>query len=410
MAKRRHRKRTHVPQPNPVEAHIPQSMVLRIGGSRVGISLSQLVHDVRMIMQPHTAVNLRERKANKLRDYLSMTGPLGVSHLLMFSKTQNNETSLRIAHTPRGPTIHFKVQSYSLCKDVQRVQKHPRIPTTELGTPPLLVLNGFAPSAAASTATSKAHLTLLTSMFQNMFPAITASTAALKKIKRVMLVNFDQETGELDMRHYLISTKTLTRRTPGAAATGPVTKLKKEEDQDEDSFKAFDDNNDDEIDDRDMEDDDDEMDDRDFGDNDDEDDEDDDELEEDENEDKFLPHAPSAASRTKLQKLLVSKKKLSKQIPSLGKTKDIADFLLRDDAAEMSAVTSESEAEDDDMYDDSLLHQGATRYRSHEKKAVKLIEIGPRMKLKLVKIQEGLCEGDILYHAYKSSAKVESKK
>ncbi|KAK9387545.1 Brix domain-containing protein [Lipomyces mesembrius] len=394
MAKRRHKKRTHVPQPNPAEAHIPQSMVLRIGGSSVGVSLSQLVHDVRMIMEPHTAVNLRERKANKLRDYLSMTGPLGVTHLLMFSKTQSNETSLRIAHTPRGPTIHFRVQSYSLCKDLRRVQKHPRMPDTELHTPPLLVLNGFAARASASTATAKAHLTLLTSMFQNMFPAITASTAALKKIKRVMLVNFEQETGELDVRHYLISTKTLARRSTAAA---PVMKVKKEEDQDEDLLRPADDNDDDEIDDRDMEDDDGE-------------DDDDDDDDENVDENRFLPHAPSATARAKLQKLLASKKRLSKKIPNLGKTNDIADFLLRDDAGEMSAVTSESEPEDDDMFDGSVLHDARNRGTSRpEKKAVKLIELGPRMKLKLVKIQEGVCEGDVLYHAYKRSAKSESK-
>ncbi|KAK9493916.1 Brix domain-containing protein [Lipomyces doorenjongii] len=398
MAKRRHKKRTHVPQPNPAEAHIPQSMVLRIGGSSVGVSLSQLVHDVRMIMQPHTAVNLRERKANKLRDYLSMTGPLGVTHLLMFSKTQSNETSLRIAHTPRGPTIHFRVQSYSLCKDLRRVQKHPRMPDTELHTPPLLVLNGFAAPASASTATAKAHLTLLTSMFQNMFPAITASTAALKKIKRVMLVNFEQETGELDVRHYLISTKTLARR---GAVSAPVMKVKKEEDQDDDFLRPADDNDDDAIDDRDMEDDDDEDEDHDG---------DDDDDDEDVDEDRFLPHAPSATARVKLQKLLASKKRLSKKIPNLGKTNDIADFLLRDDAGEMSAVTSESEPEDDDMFDGSVLHDSRNRGPSRpEKKAVKLIELGPRMKLKLVKIQEGVCEGDVLYHAYKSSAKSESK-
>ncbi|KAK9325267.1 Brix domain-containing protein [Lipomyces orientalis] len=402
MAKRRHKKRTHAPQPNPAEAHIPQSMVLRIGGSSVGASLSQLVHDVRMIMQPHTAVKLRERKANKLRDYLSMAGPLGVTHLLMFSKTQSNETSLRIAHTPRGPTVHFKVQSYSLCNDLRRVQKHPYMPDMELQTSPLLVLNGFAAPASATTATDKAHLTLLTSMFQNMFPAITASAAALKKIKRVMLINFEQETGELDMRHYLISTKTLSRRTNVAASA--ATKIKKEEEKDEEMFEPAREDNDDEINDRDMEDDEEEADDE-------EDDENEDDDDDDEDEERFLPHVPSGVSRTKLQKLLASKKRLSKSLPRLGKTKDIADFLLRDDAGEMSAVSSESEAEDDDMFDDSILHDARSRRSSSgEKKAVKLIELGPRIKLKLVKIQEGVCEGAVLYHAYKATGKLDAKK
>lgn len=31
---------------------------------------------------------------------------------------------------------------------------------------------------------------------------------------------------------------------------------------------------------------------------------------------------------------------------------------------------------------------------------MRLTEIGPRMKLKLIKIQEGVCDGEILYHKY----------
>ncbi|KAK9469879.1 Brix domain-containing protein [Lipomyces arxii] len=392
MAKRRQKKRTHVPQPNPAETGIPQSMVLRIGGSGVGVSLSQLVQDVRMVMQPHTAVKLRERKANKLRDYVSMAGPLGVSHLLMFSKTQSDETSLRIAHTPRGPTIHFRVLSYSLCKDLRRVQRHPRTPGSELLTPPLLVLNGFAAPDTADTATSKAHLTLMTSMFQNMFPTITASASALKQIKRVMMVNFDQATGVLDIRHYLISTKSLTKLSR--------IRVKKEEpeiksEDDEPEIKS---ESDEEINDRDF---------ANFDSDDDhiEQDDDDEDDDEDEDQDKMLPYGGSSAARLKLQKLLASKNRLSKHLPRLGKSNDIADFLLKDDAGEMSALTSESEAEEDDMFDGSVLNNQKSNVPGGQKKAVKLIEIGPRMRLKLIKIQEGVCEGDVLYHAFQNRAK-----
>lgn len=30
--------------------------------------------------------------------------------------------------------------------------------------------------------------------------------------------------------------------------------------------------------------------------------------------------------------------------------------------------------------------------------AIRLYEIGPRLKLKLIKIEEGLCDGEVLYH------------
>jgi ribosome biogenesis protein SSF1/2 len=48
-----------------------------------------------------------------------MAGPLGVTHLLLFSKSkESGNTNLRLALTPRGPTLHFRVEKYSLCKDV----------------------------------------------------------------------------------------------------------------------------------------------------------------------------------------------------------------------------------------------------------------------------------------------------
>lgn len=327
-----------------------------------------------------------------------MAGPLGVSHLLLFAKSLSNETTLRIAHTPRGPTIHFRVQSYSLCKDIRRVQRHPRTLGPEaLESPPLLVLNGFQHPPSATTATDKAHLKLMTSMFQNMFPAITASASAIKKIKRVMLVNFDQETGELDIRHYLIATKTLSKQ----SNLSTIKKEMKTEDEEKTNSNGID-----------MADFEDENDDRDndsAGENSDADEDEDDYDDEAEDEDRFLPAAPSPAARAKLQKLLLAKKRMSRKLPHLGGRKDIADYLLKDDA-EMSAVTSESEAEDDDMFDGSILNNRLSKKASRtEQKAVRLIEVGPRMKLKLIKIQEGVCDGEVLYHAFRSAGPAPKK-
>lgn len=32
--------------------------------------------------------------------------------------------------------------------------------------------------------------------------------------------------------------------------------------------------------------------------------------------------------------------------------------------------------------------------------AIRLSEIGPRLKLKLIKIEEGICDGEVLYHDF----------
>ena len=115
MAKRRSKKRTHVGASNPDTKAVsnghasgkdPKSMVLRMGAGEVGSNVSQLVKDVRHVMEPGTASRLKERRANRLRDYITMSGPLGVTHLMLFSRSENGNTNMRMALAPRGPTLH----------------------------------------------------------------------------------------------------------------------------------------------------------------------------------------------------------------------------------------------------------------------------------------------------------------
>ena len=145
MARRRSKKRTHVgansqepEKAGHASARDPKSMVIRIGAGEVGSSVSQLAADVRKVMEPGTASRLKERRANKLRDYAVMCGPLGVTHLMLFSRSDSGNTNLRMALAPRGPTMHFRVEKYSLCRDVQKSQKHPLGGGKEFLTPPLV--------------------------------------------------------------------------------------------------------------------------------------------------------------------------------------------------------------------------------------------------------------------------------
>ena len=149
MARRRIKKRTHIGTNNPTNAapvaparaeRPPKSMVIRIGAGEVGSSVGQLVKDVRKIMEPHTASKLKERRANRLRDYTTMAGPLGVTHLLLFARSKQGNTNLRLAVTPRGPTLHFNVENYSLSKDILRTQRHPMVSPDLHLNPPLVSL------------------------------------------------------------------------------------------------------------------------------------------------------------------------------------------------------------------------------------------------------------------------------
>lgn len=144
MAKPRTKKRTHVGANNPVKTtennavKTPKSFVIRIGAGGVGSSVSQLTADVRRVLEPNTASRLKERRANRLKDYVVMAGPLGITHLLLFSRSESGNTNLRIALSPRGPTMNFRVEKYSLAKDVQNAQRRPKGSAKEQLAPPLV--------------------------------------------------------------------------------------------------------------------------------------------------------------------------------------------------------------------------------------------------------------------------------
>eukprot|EP00166_Cyanidium_caldarium_P001559 ctg_178.g141 len=97
----------------------------------------------------------------------------------------------------------------------------------------------------------------------------------------------------------------------------------------------------------------------------------------------------------------------------LGQLEDVSQVL---DAETMAGViTSESEAEppadcqvdrwDATPADESIVRHGETappRSRStpaKERQAIRLVELGPRLTLQLVKVEAGMCRGEVLYHA-----------
>ena len=86
----------------------------------MGKSVTTLVRDVRRIMEPNTATRLQEREKNKLRDYLTMAGPLGVSHMLIFNQSDAG-INMRVLRCPRGPTVTFRVNKYSLASDIMHL-------------------------------------------------------------------------------------------------------------------------------------------------------------------------------------------------------------------------------------------------------------------------------------------------
>lgn len=85
-------------------------------------------------------VVIQEKKRNNLKDFLNVAGPMGVTHFLMLSKT-HAAPYLRVAKTPQGPTLTFKILEYSLATDVAQSQLRPRCPQDLFKNSPLVSLH-----------------------------------------------------------------------------------------------------------------------------------------------------------------------------------------------------------------------------------------------------------------------------
>lgn len=135
--------------------------------------IKQLVLDFRKVMEPYTARDLKVSRKNNLKDFVSIAGPLHVSHLLMFSQTELGDY-LKIARLPRGPTIHFKLIEYSLTNDVLSSFKKKHTHQKQFLHQPLLILNGFNAKNENCQDSNKTdfHQKLVTTSLQNMFPSI----------------------------------------------------------------------------------------------------------------------------------------------------------------------------------------------------------------------------------------------
>jgi len=90
----------------------------------------------------------------------------------------------------------------------------------------------------------------------------------------------------------------------------------------------------------------------------------------------------------------------SPALPNLGKLEDVADFVLN--GADYDSASEIDEDEKVEINASSVKREsGQTQQR-----AIKLTEIGPRLRLELVKIEEGMCDGKVLYHRYVHKSKV----
>lgn len=269
---------------------IPKSFVIR--ASEMTKSASQLVHDLRRVMEPNTATRLREQKSNKLKDYMSVAGPLGVTHFMLLTQTEET-LNLRLAKFPQGPTCYFRIHGFTLHRDIQSCANRPHSFLHEFDSAPLLVLNNF-------NNTTSVEGKLVCTMLQSMFPTVNTTKVRLSDIRRVVLCHYNREEDMVEFRHYAITVKMV------------------------------------------------------------------------------------GVSKT-------VKRILRADLPDLSQYDDISEYIMRE------AAGSDSEVEEDSVVTLGQDYLGKMNKKS-SKRAVNLIEIGPRIKMQLIKILDGFCSGKTLYH------------
>mmetsp|Transcript_73682 Transcript_73682/g.194299 ORF Transcript_73682/g.194299 Transcript_73682/m.194299 type:complete len:458 (-) Transcript_73682:106-1479(-) len=269
----------------------PRCFVVKRG--EVGNNIKDLVHDFREVMSPNCGKALRESRINRLEDYAAVAGHFHVSHLIVFTQTKA-ASYMKLVKLPQGPTLTFRLASYSLARDVRAAQKRPRGGSRDYSVAPLQVLNGF--SGAASAVAKASPKELMVEMLRGMLPAVDVPTYNQAETRRTALFSYDPVEDVVHFRHYHVTQGT-------------------------------------------------------------------------------------AGIERGVQRLL-----RVTRLPKLGSKADIADFVLNGGAA------SESEAEQ------AMEAPSATGGRI----GVRLSETGPRLTLQLVKVEEGICNGGVLYHRFQT--------
>ncbi|KAJ8904563.1 hypothetical protein NDN08_001081 [Rhodosorus marinus] len=298
---RRRKRRTHVVDGGEEGADggrkIPRSFVIRRG--ELPVSLKDLVPDMRRMFMPHTALHLKERKKGKMKDYFGVAGRLGISHFWLVSCTERG-AYLRVGKYPRGPTLTFHLEGFSLSKDVKASQRRPiSLESNDMKEPPLLVLNNFT--------NGPDHVKIMATVFENMFPKLDVKNVALSNVRRVILVDYDSHTETVSIRHFLL-------RATLAGLSKPVRSI-------------------------------------------------------------VVRH----------------------KIPHLKGLKDISQIA---EEGGTGFVSSDSEGEGPEESQVNLPQNLGKTKRKGGKTTLRLREVGPRLTMKLVKVEELFCEGKVFYHAY----------
>jgi len=315
--------------------------------------VTELVEDMRKMMLPYTALHFQEDPKNRkltLAKYCQeLALPMGITHILAFSQSEER-LNLRLARTPEGPTLTFRVVQFSLSKHIKALQRRPVSDHARalLQNPPIVVTNNFGDASAPP------QVKLLRITFQNMFPAINVATVKLTECRRVVLFHLVDE--EVEEEEAVVDGGN-SNDDKSTEASPPLPKKMRKVIKQRVQIRHY-----------------------------------------------AIKAAPVGINR-KVRRLVQAK------LPNLNRVQDIADYITGQAAGTGSVGdVSDSEAEDDPAHVVQLAQSYVGKgNHKQQKSALKLVEMGPRLSLELVKVEKGLGGGDVMYHAHVTKSPQEAK-
>lgn len=194
----------------------PKSIIVYKGD--VGARIRSLMHEWRRVFLPWSSKKLHG-KNNTLKDFQHVAATFSVSHLHVLSAPTAG-ASLRVFRFPSGPTLSFRIESFTLRDDIVAQQRRPAaVEGPAYQVAPILVMNNF------NVPDRTPDVQLMESTFQAMFPTLKIHSVKPSDIQRVVLFHYDPTHRTVEVRHFLIGTratglsKTVKKLTEGRLPT-----------------------------------------------------------------------------------------------------------------------------------------------------------------------------------------------
>jgi ribosome biogenesis protein SSF1/2 len=166
----------------------------------VGNAVRSLMHQWRSVFLPWSSKSLHG-KNKSLKDFLVIAASLSVSHMQLFTSPSAG-TSLRMMRFSNGPTLSFRVESFTLRDEIMAQHKRPpAIESDAYEFAPIVVLNNF------SLPGNPPQVALLEATFRSLFPTVNVQLAQTSQIRRVVLFQYVPEQGLVEVRHFYIGAK-----------------------------------------------------------------------------------------------------------------------------------------------------------------------------------------------------------